>query len=218
MPKKRYAIDRGGPRRLQIAWENRWRNMTIHFDEQLVAAIPTRQELKAGRKLVLPDGSTLWVQLVKKTIDTELHVLRNDRPVPGSYTDPAARFKLAYGIALAVTGAYLILGALVLLARNSFVQYLSVNASAVIIGALLAILTIFIKRRSEAALGALTAIILLDALLSAFISVVAGRFPGILGLVISVTLAFPLLDGLEALRELKAQEAMDEEEQDGAWG
>jgi hypothetical protein len=214
MPRKRYALERDDLRRLELVWQNGWKNMTVHLDGELLGTIPTRQDLLAGREYTLSDGSTLQVKLAKRTIDSELHILRDGRPVPGSYSDPVARYKLAYGILLGVTAVYLGAGVVSVLTRSAFLRGIGVGSTAVIIGSLFAISAYFVKRRSAIAMGGAAVILITDALLSFAILMIGGRTPGLLGLVIRLTLAFPMLDGMEAIRELRAEEKRQEEEED----
>jgi len=179
--------------------------MAIRFDEQPVGAIATRQELQAGRRFTLPDGSKLWVQLVKRSMDNELHVLRNDHPVPGSYTDPETRYRLAYGVVLGIMAFHLLLGFIAMFTRSPFLERLGVGAHTIALGTIFVFLGFYVKRRSAIALGVAIAILLADGLLAAALAVLSGRVPGILGLVIRGLLVFPMLDGIRAIREMKVE-------------
>jgi hypothetical protein len=208
MPSKRYALERGGARRLEIAWQNPWKNMSIRLDGQDLGTIPSRQELLAGRQFALPDSSILKVQLVRRSIDTELHVLRNGRPVPGSYTDPLARYQLAYGVVLGITGAYLGLGMISVLTHSAFLQGIGVDTHSVILGAIFTLLAFYVKRRSAVGLGAAAVILIADGLAATVFAILGGRAPALLGLVIRGMLVFPMIDGIRAIRELKHEEEM----------
>jgi len=214
MPRKRYALEREGPRRLEVTWQNPWKNMSVRLDGQELGIIPTRQDMLAGRQFILPDGSTLEVKLVKRSIDTELHLVRDGRPVPGSYTDPLARFKLAYGIVLGITALYLGGGAVSAITHSAFLQRIGVGTNAMILGAIWAILAYFVKRRSGVALGGAAVALLTDMLLSLIVPIIGGRMPGLLGFAVRGALAFPLFDGIEALSQLREQEALEEGEGD----
>ena len=100
MPTKKYAMEKGEPKRLEISWKGIWKikNFTVHLDGNNIGLIANRKELKAGREFALIDGSILKVQLVKKLLSAELQVLRDDQPLPGSASDPGQRLRVAYGI------------------------------------------------------------------------------------------------------------------------
>src|SRR5262245_6582271 len=93
MPSLNLALEAGGPKRLRLAWNGVWNDLTVHFDEQPVATVPGPKELKEGRCSRLPDGSDLTVQLAKNLTAQELRVLRDGQPVPGSSSDPARRVR-----------------------------------------------------------------------------------------------------------------------------
>jgi hypothetical protein len=82
MPKQDYAFEPGGEKRLSVAWNVPWRNLSILFDGQVVGSFEGEKELKEGGAFKLPDGSTLDVKLVAATAQPELQVSRNGAPLP----------------------------------------------------------------------------------------------------------------------------------------
>lgn len=91
MARKRLALERGGPRRLELRWGWRLRAFQVSFDGTVWQL--DRPTLATGVTLVLPDGSSLFVQSVKRrwwsiAFRDELRVERNGVPVPGSDGDP----------------------------------------------------------------------------------------------------------------------------------
>ncbi|MGZ3461319.1 MAG: hypothetical protein ACXU86_22745, partial [Archangium sp.] len=100
MAKTQLALEAGGPKRLALSWGMAWKNFQVTLDGQQVGTVSGGQkELKEGVEFRLPDGSLLHIQLDRSFTNTELRVLRNGVPVPGSASDPAQRVK---------NGAYLL--------------------------------------------------------------------------------------------------------------
>lgn len=126
MPGKRFALEPGGPRMLELTWEQDWYNLRILFQGQAVGSVPDRATLAAGQAFPLPDGSRLFLQLSEGRWGNTLHLLRDGKPLPGSADDPAWKFMraciamwVAAGICLLVGGFTLSLGLGLLLPLES---------------------------------------------------------------------------------------------------
>jgi hypothetical protein len=48
MPKQQYALEQGGPKRLEISWTGIWRNFTVRLDGQVVGTVENQKALRAG--------------------------------------------------------------------------------------------------------------------------------------------------------------------------
>ena len=93
MPSQAYALKEGGPKRLQISWEGFWKNAIVQLDDEIIGTLATRKQLSAGHEFLLPDGSSLNLQLVRTLTAYELHVLRDGQPLPGSASAPESRVR-----------------------------------------------------------------------------------------------------------------------------
>ena len=151
MPSAKYALEKDGPKRIEVSWKGMWKEFTVRFDGRKVGTIADSKELKAGRVFLLPDGSGLKVQLVQRFIQPELQLLRNGRPLPGSASDPEARLKLAYGMVLFVGGLNVVLGLVAELGQVAFLQGIGLGIGSIIFGLLFIGLALLVKRRSAVA-------------------------------------------------------------------
>lgn len=89
MPKKAYAFEPRGAKRLMIQWERGWKNVTVSMDDAPIGTIATKKALQAGRIFQLPDGTELLVRLDTLPWEGEgLTVLLDDEHLRGSFTDP----------------------------------------------------------------------------------------------------------------------------------
>ena len=201
MAKLTYALEPGGPKRLEISWKGMYKNFTVKLDEEVVGELSGQKELKAGRQFALPDGSSLSVQLVQKFSNVELQVLRNGQPLPGSASDPESRFKGAYGIVFFVAGLNLFLGLLAWLFQVEFLLDIGIGFYSIIFGLVFLVLGFFVKRRSAVALILAIVIFVLDALLG----LLAGGASYVSGLVVRAILIIPMVQGVGAIRALKQQ-------------
>ena len=161
MPKRKYALERGGDKSLEISWEGRWKNTEVRLNGNFIGAIPNQKELKTGRLFQLLDGTSLRVQLV----NNELRVLRNDKPLAGSSSDPAAKLAQSFGIIYFIAGLNIVLGFIALIFQVEFLQTLGFGIISVAIGFIFLVLGFFTQRRSLIALMIALIIYCLDTVL-----------------------------------------------------
>lgn len=114
MPTEDYAIDPGGPKRLELSWSGwGYQDFTIKLDGSRVGpVIPGRDALLAGQRFSLPDGTSLAVQLTKNG----LLVLRDGRLIPGLgrvQVLRAAGILIAIGVLSLLPGLIFVVAALI---------------------------------------------------------------------------------------------------------
>ncbi len=95
LPERRFALVRGGPKRLTVAWRFYHRHTTLTLDGVLIGAFPGFKELRRGGMFSLPDGSMLTIRMPPNWFWVGLELLRNGKPLPGSDTDPMQILRLA---------------------------------------------------------------------------------------------------------------------------
>jgi hypothetical protein len=206
MPAKSYAIEQNGPKRLTVSWKFGWRDTTVSLDGQTVGVIPNQKALQQGQTFALPDGSQIFVRLVSRLSGTELEVMRNGQPMPGSASDPQSRLKAAYQITYFIAGLNLLLGVLSLLIKSEFLQTLSYWPVSIAFGLVFLALGFLTQRRSSVALIAAIVIFALDGLLGIYLAMTSGGTPGVGGVLVRVLLLIPMVQGVGAIKALKAQE------------
>jgi hypothetical protein len=101
MAKRKYALERGGPKRLFVRWRRGFKDFEVAFDGKAYEL--ERRLLESGASLTLGDGSSLFVQRVKRRwwsigFRDELRVDRDGVPVPGSDGDPRVVGRGAGGV------------------------------------------------------------------------------------------------------------------------
>jgi hypothetical protein len=164
MGKVKYALERGGDKSLEISWKGRFKNTKVRLKGNLIGEIPNKKELMTGKIFQLPGETSLKVQLVK----SELRVLQNDKPVPGSISDPVTRLGLSFGIIYFIAGLNVLLGFIALIFQVEFLQTLGFGIISVAIGFIFLALGFFTQRRSRIALIVALIIYGLDCALALF--------------------------------------------------
>ncbi|MBN1920933.1 MAG: hypothetical protein JW892_06790 [Anaerolineae bacterium] len=206
MPMQAFALEAGGEKRLEISWKGMWKNVTVSLDGAPLGVIPSQKALSAGQEFQAPDGSTIKVQLVNKLMTTELHVLRDGQPLPGSAADPRTKLKNAYGMIYFVAGLNLVLGLVTTLFDVEFLQIIGIGVNSIIFGLVFLVLGYFVQRKSAVALILAIVIFALDGILGFVLAVTQGYNPGGVGIVARVFLIIPMIQGIGAIKALKAQE------------
>lgn len=164
MGKVKYALERGGDKSLEISWKGRFTNTKVRLKGNLIGEIPNKKELMTGKIFQLPDETSLKVQLVK----SEFRVLQNDKPVPGSASDPITRLGLSFGVIYFIAGLNIVLGFISLIFQVEFLQTQGFGIISVAIGFIFLVLGFFTQRRSRIALTAAFIIYGLDCALALF--------------------------------------------------
>lgn len=208
MASRKFQIEKGGPKRLELRWKGLWKNLELVFDGQVVGEpIPTQKELKAGRVFTLPDGSKVRVQL-QTGMKTQLHVTRNGAPLPGSDSDPRQQVKIAAGIVYFIAGLNLVVG-LVALSGVEFLQDLGLGWGSILSAGVMGVLGYFTSKRSKVALGLAIALFALDALFSVYLAIEAGGRVPTASIVMRVFLLIPMISGLKAMTQADDADSSD---------
>ena len=202
MPSKSYALDRGGPERLSVSWEGTFKNLTLTFDGSPVASFSSAKEVETPRRLALPDGSELTVELAKVGPFPELRLSRDGVPLPGSAGDPQTQLQGAYNMLFVVAGLNAVLGAIAILGDVSSLKSIGAGWGSLVAGAIYAGLATLVKGRSTLALGVAVALFVVDGLYTFVTAAAARASPPIGGLVARAFFLMPMLRGFSAIREL----------------
>ncbi len=204
MPKKQFILEDNGRHTLELTWDSMWRNFTIHFDGAPVDTIAGGGKgLRAGKTIALPDGSELDVQLKNSLVASELAVVRDGRPLPGSATHPLQKIRQAYTIIFIIGVLNLVLGLVGLVSTAEWVLLISGGWITAVFGLFLLILGWLVKAK-HALPALITAIFLYaaDSLLGIWVVVAGGEAPGIAGLIVRVLFIIGMAQGIKAIQEI----------------
>lgn len=207
MPNQTYALDEGGEKRLKLEWKGAFKDLNVIVDGQSIGVIPDQKALSQGQTFQLEDGSNLKVQLVRNLMSTELQVLRDGQPLPGSASDPHTRHKNAYILIYFIAGLNLVLGLLASVFNVAFLQELGIGFVSILLGLVYLILGFFVQRKSSLALILTIVLFAGDSLLGVVLAVMEGSNPGVAGLVVRVLLLILLFQGVPAIKALKTKSA-----------
>jgi hypothetical protein len=205
MPTMRLALVPDGSKRLEVAWQGRWKNLTLKLDGAPVLAVPTETELKAGRTVATPAGA-LAVQLKTPAFGRQLWLTIDGRPIPGTAADPAKRLAESYGVLYVVAALNVALGTLAALDLLPLAE-LGFGVVSIAAGAVFGLLGFAVHRyRSTVALAMAMALLALDSLAGIVASMHGGSSAPASGLVVRVLILVYVSRGFAAVREMRAAE------------
>ncbi len=205
MPKQSFALEAGGEKRLEISWKGMYKDVTVSLDGTSIGVIPNQKALSAGQEFRSIDGTTIKVQLVSKFMSTELQVLRNGQPIPGSASDPQTKVKNAYGMVCFVAGLNLVLGLVSFLFNVEFLQQIGIGFGSILFGLVFLALGFFVQRKSTVALILAIVIFALDGIVGFFLAASQGYNPGGGGIIARIFLLIPMIQGVGAIKALKSK-------------
>lgn len=122
MPNRKLAIEPGGVRRLEIDWSLFSRKRTIILDGYVIGEI-TYGELRKGKTIALPDGSSLKVHQTSKWGVAELQVTRNGAYLPDSDSDPQHRLERTVAVIFWIAGLNIAAGVLFFITLDTRYSY-----------------------------------------------------------------------------------------------
>jgi hypothetical protein len=152
MPSRSYALEEGGKKRLELSWSGFWSNFTVSLDGTPLGTLPRGQSLKDGQEFRLPDGSIIHIQLIQKPTGNYLEVLRDDKPLPGSDTNPRTILNTAAGVIYFFSGVNLLVGIIAVLFNVQWLQDYGIGFGSIIIGFIYLPLAYFTGEGSSIAL------------------------------------------------------------------
>jgi hypothetical protein len=214
VPKNKYAFNKSGPKRLEVAYPLSISKVSIRLDGSEVGAIEGRKALKAGRDFKLTDGSTLNVKLVSNFMSSEIQVLRDGVPLPGSASDPKTVLANAYGALYFIAIVNIAVGLGTELFHIEFLNSLSAGWFSVGFGIVFAVLGYAVHERWKSALWIALVTFLVDTgfLLSAL--VIERQSAGFGGMLVRLFLFGAMIRGFDAIERLNIAEAAFEADKD----
>lgn len=204
MPSQTFALEPNGPKRLTLSWSAFWKNFTVTLDSQQVGAL-TPDELKAGKDVALPDGSTLRVHLKQGFGNAGLELTRNGQPLPGAANDPVSMVKSAAYLLYFLAALNALLGAAAVAFNVEVLLANGIGVFSIILGFIFAVCGFFTMQRSLVALIMAIALYGLDAIATLGMAVSAGGKPGVGGIIMRVFFIIVLARGVTGMRALKAE-------------
>lgn len=154
MPRTQYALEPGGPKRVELDWQYFRGKMVVRFDGQTLGQFETLTQQLEGLEFSLPTGGQLRVELSPSLPNSEIRVSLDGVPLPGSVAAPETRVKNAAGT-VSMVGGFTLLAALLteLFHVQAFLD-LGVGWASAAAGVLYLLLGYLVRaRRSAVALG-----------------------------------------------------------------
>ena len=206
MPSQTYILDPENPKRLEIISSAFWRSTAIRLDGQEIGTVASKRELVQGQDLKLPDGSKLKVRLIQSLMGSELHILRDGKPIPGSASHPETLIRSAYWALFLLSTISVLFGVVARMLHVDMLGEMGISDYSIGIGIILFGLAFLVRRHSLLALYAGIGLFAADTILGLVLASASGGAPNTFNLIFRGLLFFPLVQGVGALRSLKESE------------
>lgn len=209
MPTRKFSLDPGGPKRVEISWRSFWKEITVRLDGYVVGTLPNKKALLQGGRFALPDGSYLDVQLARTFASVQLRVTRNGQPLPGSDSHPSQRLKMAYGVIFFIAGLNIVLGLIAVLTDTQFLtgRY-GIDWTTIVFGVVFLLLGFLVKGRSMVALAIAIALFIASGIWAVYLvgQALPHESTPVGGIFMRVFLLVPMFQGFRAIQDLEASE------------
>jgi hypothetical protein len=210
MPAQTYILDaESNPKRLEILNKAFWRGASVWLDGQEIGTAPDKQALLRGAEFQLPDGSTLKVRLIQSLMGSELHILRNGQPIPGSASHPETLVKSAYWVLYLIAVISLVFGAIGRLMHINMLGELGVGDFSLAFGLIYIVLGYLVRRHSALALYAGIALFAADTVLGLVLTAQSGGTPNMFNIVLRGLMFIPMIQAVGPLRTLRKSDRTD---------
>lgn len=209
MPAVTYYLDQAKTNPLKFEWKAGWKNFTITNNNHQVGVINDMNELKQGKSFKLASGQTVSAKLnMVLGVIPELELLLDNKPVPGSPTDPVAIVKQGHIALLAIGALNIFLGVLVMTIKIDFLRDLGVGTVTIVIGALFLALGFWGKQKnSEIAFMIGLALMAADIVLSFIAAAESNGSSPTSGIVVKIIICILLYKAAQAAKKLKAEKS-----------
>src|SRR5258708_17350286 len=208
MPKQKFALERGGPKRLECSWGAWFRNFKVKLDGNVVGTFANKKELHKGKEFLLPDSSKLNVRLEK----SRLSLYRNGKAVPNSYGDPVRKLNTAVGLIYFIAILTAVVG-VVSPALQSGSKNFSGSGTTILLvislglAGLYAFLGFLVRQRVRVALWLALGLYSIDTVLG-LLFVVRGNSLLIFSVVFRFLVLYYLYQGFAGFKSLKQEESL----------
>lgn len=201
MPKKQYAMERGGEKRITAEWKGMWNDFTLKVDGEEILRAETKSRLTTGADGRLPDGRPVraWLDGVGLAITID------GAPVPGSTADGYERLSGAWGIMFVVAAFTGCVGILAEVMSIRFLLEMGFGWPAILSGVFMAVLAHIVRvKQSKIALGIGVAFFAIDGVILLGGVLTGGGFP-IFAIVMRVAIIVAMCKGFAAIDMIRAQ-------------
>lgn len=205
MARRRFALERGGAKRLEVRWRWPRRDARVSLDGAPLGPPLDRAAFVRGGTFALPDGAALRVRWAKPAwwsvgLGAELQVERQGVPLPGSDGDPRVVGRRAARLAGGLGTLFLVFGALAAALAGTGGAWL--GGLVALEGAILLGLGIAGAFGVRHAILAAAIVLALDAAAQLALVAWTGSYPNPIGLLIRAAVVAELYRGWRRMRPL----------------
>lgn len=190
MPRAKYAVERGAPKHLEIAWTKGFEEVTVSWEEVVIEEL-TRGDLDAAADVRLPEGTEIRITLKAASAlgnAKRLAIHSDGKPLPGTLDDPVEAAKQGGYILYAIAGLTALCGVVAMVTESEALASAGAGIFSLFAAGLFGVLGFFTMRGSRVALGLAIALYAFDWIAGVALALAADVNPGLGGIIIRVIL------------------------------
>lgn len=192
MPKKKFAVEEGAPKRLEVEWSGQFDTTTFRWDGATLSE-HDGFEMTEGVTLSLPEGFTVEAMAVRgggfwPGSKVKRLTLRfpDGSPVPGSDEDPREASRQAGYLLYFIAGLNALCGVIAIVTGADALAAAEIGVGQMCAGVLYGVLGLFTMRGSRVALAIAMGLYAVDGIATLAMSVGGGGSPSVFGLFIRI--------------------------------
>jgi hypothetical protein len=204
MPKRRYALASGEPKRLELSWKFNWRELVVKLDERQIGGPFFKEDLQRQVFVTMTDGAPLGIMLDTSSRAAELHVTLSGQPLPGSASHPETQVDAAAGAIFVIAALNIILGiGAIVSGWKPLTDIPGAGAGTVAAGAIFLFLGLLVRwQHSKIALGRARFHIIADSVLSILQQAQTMEGNPFRGIVLRIFVIIMMVRGFAAMRKM----------------
>jgi hypothetical protein len=216
MHHKSYFLNTEKKEKLDLTWEGSFKNYTVKLDNKELGVFKNKNELKKGRSFIIGYNKKLEIRLLMQLGFVPcIEILFNDKPVPGTATDPKKQLAGIFYFIIYIAVLFILAGLTGFIFDIKAFDDHGIGLNSIIYGTLFIMMALILKKRES--MFALLAVISLLALDIVFILVHIAEYGIQLSnpwptIIIRLLFILYLCKGFTVITKIKQQDLIEMEQ------
>jgi len=217
MRHKSYFLNTEKKEKLDLYWEGSYKNFTLKLDNKELGVFTNKNELRKGRSFDIGYNNKLEIRLVMQPVFIHcIEILFNDKPVPGTMTDPKRQLAGIFNFILFIAVLSILAGLARFLVEIKAFEDHGIGLNSIVYGLLFMMMALILKKRES--MFALLAVISLLALDIVFVLVHIAEYGIIISnpwptITVKLLFILYLCKGFTVIIKLKQQKIIQMEQE-----
>jgi len=198
MLKETYILPSNDKTTIDVLWVGNWKITVIECDGRNIGCFTSIKELKGGREFILNDNEKVFIKL-KGLFHPKLELFYNGNEITNSSKLPENVLKQTYNLVFLIGIESIVAGVAPFVFKKGF--YSNNNFVTLILGGIVLLLSVRVKKNSRISLLLICILILSDILFSLYQIQSNGRY--IIFAMVKALILYSLIDGYKAMKKVE---------------